>query len=175
MPELIPEEDLGPYRSQETRDKTTVGKIKRFIIWLIRASIHSLIFYFVFFNVQVPLIEAQYSGIEFYFVLVMNVMLWTVLTDVLSTIIIAVPILLYYYFGRYTRGYKRRNYGVWLWEYIIYVVLRVAVFALMVINLIAELFGLVAPEDVAFILAWFLVSLGTIFISKVLAKMLVTR
>lgn len=174
MNELIPEEDIGPYRA-ESRNKTKVGKLKRFIIWLIKASIHSLIFYFVFYNVNVPILMERYSGIQFYLVLIMNVMLWVIFTDILSAIIIAIPILLFYYIGRYTRGYKRRNYGVWVWEYILYVALRVAVFALMIVQLIAELFALVAPPDVAFILSWFLVSLGTIFTAKILARMLISK
>jgi magnesium-transporting ATPase (P-type) len=178
MPELIPEEDIGPYHVKEhsrKRNKTTLGKVKRFIIWVIKATIHSLIFYYVFYVVNLPDLKATYSGFEFYLVLVMYVMLWTIFTDLLTALIMAVPILLYYYWRRYTRKYKHRNYGVWLWEYIIYVLLRVLVYALMITVLVSTLLSMFISADLAFILAWLIVSLGTNFLAKILARTIASQ
>jgi hypothetical protein len=173
MTELIPEEEFESTK-YTSKNKSAIGRIKRFFIWLIKSTIHSFIFYYVFYLVNLPAIEAQYDGINFYLVLIAYVAVWTFLSDLISNLLFVLPILLFYYFGRYTRGHKRRNWGVWLWEYIIYLLLRVIVFALMLTQLLTWFLTLFIPYDFAFVLSWIIVSLVTIYVAKFLARIIIS-
>ncbi|MHA1327373.1 MAG: hypothetical protein ACTSRH_08630 [Promethearchaeota archaeon] len=138
----------------------------QFIFWLARMIFQVIIFSSIYFY-NIDGVREQYQNniiVELIYMLS-----WLIFTDILATLIAFIIKAFILYKLRYVSNPKKRNYGQWLWEYVIYTLLRGLIYLFGWTNLFAQELSRHVPSLLALILAWITISICTKLISKSLS------
>lgn len=141
-----------------------------FLAWLLKMTFQTIVFALIYFffieGVQRPY---QNDPVGLFLTTFGYVFFWMILSDLIAQLP-AYAIKKYYLKKKQkiARERERVSYGRWIWEYLFYTGFRTAFY---ICQLVALITMVLTPylSFIAFVVAWMVVSILSIFISKALA------
>ena len=153
---------------KEGRYKTYKGKPPfawdRFFKWILKMILQVMIFSAIYFlNIAAIRREYNYNPVMEFLV----IMSWLFITDFIVAISVwIIKTIVLYKLDYISSAKSNNNAGLWLWEYLIYSVIRAFCYLILLTMLLTSIFATVMPEVLAFILAWITISLSSRLIAR---------
>lgn len=136
----------------------------RFFKWFLKMIFQVLIFSWIYYT-NIESIRNEYNHNPVMELLA--IISWIVLTDIIVSILVwVIKTIVLHYLKYLPSNKKKNNASLWLWEYIIYTVLRALCYVILLISLLVILYSSFMPEWLAFVLAWVTVSVGSRLIAR---------
>jgi hypothetical protein len=151
----------GKYKTYKGKPPFSVDLIlKWFLKMILQVIIFSAIY---FFNIEAIRLKYDYNPIMEFLVIIT----WIFITDfIVAILVLIIKTVVLYYLEYIPNDKKNNNAELWLWEYLIYSVIRAICYLICLISLLTSLFATKMPELLAFILAWITISI----VSRAIAR-----
>lgn len=146
--------------------------LDQFLKWILKMILQVIIFSAIYyFNIESVREEYNYNPVMEFFVIIS----WLFFTDFIVAISVwIIKMIVLYKLDYLASNKKNNNAGLWLWEYIIYSLIRAFCYLVLLTLFLTSLFATVMPEIFAFVLAWITVSLSSRLLAKV-GSILITK
>lgn len=148
----------------------------RFIEWLVKMIVQVIIFS-ALYNMLLGNLTIQYQNdpIGFFIADVIGIFWLLILSDMIAHVGGTIIKIIYLRTQRYVANTKKNNnLGRWLWEYIIYTIIRTIFYMVQLVRLLTQVLQ-PALSVLSQFIAWIIISMIAIFIARVLSIYIISK